>query len=158
MNEATHALIIDEVQRVLQSMGFSGSVTCSETLITEDRHQALITITTDDSRLLIGNGGACLAAFEHIVRCLLRHKLAELDRITVDINGYRQERERGLSRLAEDSAHKAIRTGRTVALRPMSSPDRRAIHTALSNRADITTESCGEGAGRRVLIKPVFLP
>ena len=53
------------------------------------------------------------------------------------------------------NAAREVRTyHREAPLRPMSSFERRIVHLLLAEYPDITTESIGEDAERRVIIKP----
>lgn len=110
----------------------------------------------DNGRQLIGMQGAHLDALQHIIRTLLRRQLTTEAHVWVDVNGYRARREEGLVQLAGRAADEAKRSGRVVELKPMVASDRRAIHTALAGRRDVTTESRGEEPRRQVVIKPVF--
>ena len=154
LDDQVLALIEEHVRRLLVIMNFTdATVHCDSSDDT-----LLITIDAKDlGRLLIGPQGAHLLALQHIIRCLLRSQLKEAVRITVDVNGYRSRREQSLSHLAQEVARKAQRTGRTIALEPMSAADRRAIHAALANQKDIRTESLGDEPNRRVVVRPVFL-
>lgn len=109
----------------------------------------------DDGRRLIGMQGAHLDALQHIIRTLLRRQLTAEAHVWVDVNGYRARREEGLTQLAQQAAAETKRSGRVVELKPMTAADRRAIHTALAARRDVTTESRGEEPRRRVVIRPV---
>lgn len=147
-------LIEEHVRRLLSIMGFSeAQVRCA---VASD----VLTVSIEaggEGRTLIGAGGAHLSALQHVVRCILRSQLAERVHILVDVNSYRVRREQSLLNLAQEVARKASRTGRTIALRPMSAADRRAIHTALAKQPDIHTESLGEEPNRRVVVRPIFL-
>lgn len=156
MEKAATALIEEHVRHVLVVMGFSDiTVHCS---VMEDNSVLHVDINAGDAgRFLIGANGSHLVAFQHVLRCLLRGSLPEGTRVVVDVNGYRMRRERGLLDLAQEVARRAHRTGKTVALRPMSAADRRAIHTALASHKNISTESLGEEPNRRVVVRPIFL-
>ncbi len=147
-------LIEEHVRRLLSMMGFQeAKVRC---VVASD----VLTVAIeagDEGRTLIGTGGAHLLALQHVVRCILRSQLTERVHIVVDVNNYRVRREQSLLSLAQEVARKASRTGRTIAMRPMSAADRRAIHTALAKQKDIHTESLGEEPNRRVVIRPIFL-
>jgi len=162
LDQETTLLIEEHVRRLLETMGFSASVATSyRELVAKDKPpawQVRINIEAGSAgRLLIGNQGQHLAALQQVVRSLVRRHLAERAVIVVDVNQYRSRRERTLIQLAEDVARQATRTGRTVVLRPMSPADRRAIHTALSLRSDVQTESLGDEPNRRVVVRPIFL-
>jgi spoIIIJ-associated protein len=51
----------------------------------------------------------------------------------------------------------AIERGKVVALEPMPPHERRIVHLALRDHADVTTKSTGEGSARKVTIVPRIL-
>jgi spoIIIJ-associated protein len=79
-------------------------------------------------------------------------------RIVLDVEGNADAREDLLTSLAARAADRARKTGRAVALDPMSGRDRRTIHLALQDEADVATMSAGEGRYRQVLIVPEGAP
>ena len=161
MDMPTRTLIEEHVRQLLQTMGFSEvQVQCSNRSKTENNPLQALQINIeagDDGKLLIGAHGAHLAALQHVVRTIVRRQLAADMLIAIDVNGYRIKREQNLAHLAEGAAKRAKTQGRTIVLRPMGAHDRRMIHTALSEREDITTESMGDEPNRRVVVKPVFM-
>lgn len=154
-DEPARALISEHVRRLMGSMGFSDlQITCE---MLSDESMRLSIAAGEQGRLLIGVQGANLDALQHIVRCVLRKHVTENMRIAVDINGYRMRREQNLFGFAEEVARRAQKTGRPVALSPMSAIDRRTIHAALSSHKEVVTQSTGDGKERRVVVRPVFL-
>ncbi len=154
-DDLTGALIAEHVRRLMNSMGFSDiRLTCE--MPSPDAIRLSIA-AGEQGRLLIGVQGANLDALQHIIRCVLRKHLREDVRIMVDVNGYRMRREQNLLGFAEEVARRAQKTGRPVALSPMSALDRRTIHAALSSHKEVVTESMGDGKDRRVVVRPVFL-
>jgi len=79
-------------------------------------------------------------------------------RVVVDVAGNQEKREAFLSRVAERAAARARETGRTVALDPMGPRDRRSIHVALRDAADVATMSVGSGSYRQVMVVPEGAP
>jgi len=73
--------------------------------------------------------------------------------VAVDVNNCRKEREKFIIELARAAAKKSAATKGDVILPPMNAYERRLIHTELSVRPDIKTESVGQGSGRQVVIK-----
>lgn len=73
----------------------------------------------------------------------------------VDVNNYRKQRQDLILELARAAARKAVATKEAITLPPMNSFERRLVHTELSGRPDLTTESAGEGKERSVVIKPL---
>jgi len=73
--------------------------------------------------------------------------------VIVDINNYRKEREKLIVELARAAARRAVVTKEPVHLPAMNAYERRLIHTELSMRPDVATESVGEGRNRYVTVK-----
>ncbi len=83
----------------------------------------------------------------------------EPKRVVVDVSGgARDKRDELLERVAERAAKRALETGRSVALDPMSGRDRRVIHLGLRAAEGIATMSIGEGRYRQVLVVPEAAP
>ncbi len=89
----------------------------------------------------------------HIVRLLTQRH--ELEPVFIDVNNYRKERERLIIELAKAAARKAMVEKKEVSLPAMNAYERRLVHTELSTRPDVKTESVGEGQNRAVVIKPI---
>ena len=64
--------------------------------------------------------------------------------MTVDAAGYRERRETALHRMADRAAAEALRYDRPVELEPMRAPERKIVHTYLSERSDVETHSEGD--------------
>lgn len=152
------ALIEEHVRRLLAAAGIGVSdVRCRVEADDAKTRLSIAIEAGDDGKLLIGNQGATMAALQHVVRCVLRRQLAENVYITLDVNGYRTRRERATQELATQAAEQALAERRVIVLKPMAAHERRVVHTALAERADVATESAGEEPRRRVLIKPASL-
>jgi spoIIIJ-associated protein len=134
---------------VLELMGYDLGVDA----VTEGE-RVVLSIVGDDADELIGPKGQTLDALQFIVNRALNRKLRERTLVVVDSGGYRQRRIDALRELAERLGDKAMGSGKTVAVNPMSAHDRRVIHMALRETAGISTCSEGEGSSRRVLIVP----
>lgn len=91
--------------------------------------------------------------FDHLVR--LMSKKMQLDRVVVDVNNYKKERERIITELAKAAARKALMEKKEITLPAMNAYERRLVHVELATRPDIKTESIGEGESRQVIIKPI---
>lgn len=120
----------------------------------EDRTPWVLEIQGRDLGILIGRRGETLSAIQYITRLIASRDLQRRVNIVVDVEGYKQRRAEQLRKLAVRMADQAIRAERTMKLEPMTPYERRIIHIALRERADVTTESIGEGDRRRVTIIP----
>jgi spoIIIJ-associated protein len=109
----------------------------------------------DNAKLLIGKEGQNLRALEHVVRAVWMRKDAKLRSVSVDVNDYRKERETQVLELVRQAAGRVRDSGRSEALPPMSSYERRLAHTELASWKEVGTESIGQEPQRRVIIKPL---
>lgn len=140
-------------QELLTVMDMPGNVVCRDRR--RDESACLwVEILSPESRLLIGEHGSTLRAFEHVLRLVLRTVVDEHTRVVADVNAYRARRADFLRRRARDAAQRARGTRRAVVLEPMTAADRRLVHVALSAEADVVTESVGDDPDRRVVVRP----
>lgn len=102
--------------------------------------------------ILIGHRGENLDALQYLCNLAVNKKLDNRVHIILDVENYRQRREETLIKLARRLSEKAKRTGRKVVLEPMSSQERRIIHTALQDDPEIQTFSEGQEPYRKVVI------
>jgi spoIIIJ-associated protein len=84
----------------------------------------------------------------------VQHQTASRARLVLDIEGYRDRQREMLERRAHSAAARARKTRRPVSLDPMSSFERKVVHTALSDFEGVRTASEGEEPDRRVVIYP----
>jgi spoIIIJ-associated protein len=120
----------------------------------ENEKTIMIDLEGPDLGLLIGRRGETLDALQYLVNLSVNKNQEIRKKIIIDIEGYRDRREKTLQKLAEKLAEKARQRGRNVVLEPMSAQERRIIHTALQGRDDIYTFSEGEDPYRKIIISP----
>ena len=113
----------------------------------------IIDLAGEDSGLLIGRRGQTLQALQFLVNLIVR-KQFEGVRVVRDVENYRQRRELQLREMATTIAKRVAETNRSITLEPMPPADRRIIHTSLTDHPGVSTESTGEGEGRKVTIMP----
>lgn len=112
-----------------------------------------INITGPDLGLLIGKRGETLGAIQTIVNIVMK-KVGSNKKAIIDIEGYRKRRTDNIIEIAQQTADKAIRTGKPLSLKPMNSYDRRIVHIALQENEKILTTSRGEEPERQIIISP----
>ncbi|HBC91632.1 MAG TPA: protein jag [Pelotomaculum sp.] len=120
----------------------------------EKDHEIQINLEGDDLGILIGRRGETLDSLQYLVNLSVNKNQEVRKKIIIDIEGYRRRREETLRKLALKLADKAKQRGRNVVLEPMSSQERRIIHTVLQGRDDIYTFSEGEEPLRKIVIAP----
>ena len=113
-----------------------------------------LTIKGDGSGILIGRKGQTLDAFQYLVNKIVQRSLSAKKQIVVDTEGYRHRRKEALVDLAKHLSEKAKAKGVPVSTNPLNPFERRIIHLALQDDAELTTKSNGEGVYRRVVISP----
>jgi spoIIIJ-associated protein len=142
----------DAVGRILEAAG----VNVSRTLRAANDPESggpIIDLAGEDSGLLIGRRGQTLQALQFLVNLIVR-KQFEGVRVVLDVENYRQRREVQLRDMATKVAERVAQTNRSITLEPMPPADRRIIHTSLTDHPGVSTESTGEGEGRKVTIMP----
>jgi spoIIIJ-associated protein len=108
----------------------------------------------DELGALIGRKGERLSALQHLVNLMLSREMGAWTRVLVDVEDYRGRRERQLREIANRAASRVVETGKMLQLEPMPALERRWIHLALRDNADVATQSIGEEPNRRVVVVP----
>lgn len=103
---------------------------------------------------LIGRRGETLASLQYITRLITSRELQRRSEVVVDIGGYKARRAQTLHALALRMADEAVQRNQVVTLEPMPPHERRIVHLALRERADVVTRSIGDGTARKVTIVP----
>ena len=111
--------------------------------------------TPEHAKILIGKDGQNLKALEHVVRAILTRQDPAGHAVVVDVNEYRQTKTKQLIDVVKQTAGRVRDTQRSEALPPMTSYERRIVHTELASWSDVATESVGQEPQRRVVIKPL---
>ena len=113
-----------------------------------------INVTATNTTSIIGKHGAMLDAIQTLAGAVANTGREDYKRVVVDCENYRENREATLTKLAGNLADKANRLGKKIKLEPMNPYERRIIHSALSEREDVKTESEGKEPNRYIVIVP----
>lgn len=111
-------------------------------------------VYSDNDSLLIGKNGKNLQALSKIIFQVIKKELGESFKFLLDVNDYKEKRERNLEFLAKKIAREVRDTKVAAKLDSMNSYERRIVHNALTNNKFVYTESAGEEPNRYVVIKP----
>lgn len=122
--------------------------------VREDEEYVHVDVTGQEAGILIGHHGQTLDALQYLCNLAAARVEENGPRVLLDVEGYRKRRSETLTNLATRLAERVARTGEPAALEPMSAQERRVIHLALQNHADVATTSEGEEPFRRVVIQP----
>ena len=136
--------------KAVKGMGFEASVE-----VYDAGEFIAVDVSPGDTGLFIGQKGETIDAFQHLLNIAVYNDRDFVKRIIIDSEGYRQRRIEAVQGMAHRMARRATREGRTVELPPMSSSERRIVHTYLKENPKVSTDSEGSGENRRVNISPV---
>lgn len=118
----------------------------------EEHPMVLVEVQGNDLSILIGRRSETLNALQYISSLIVCKEVGHWVPLTIDIQGYRQRRERQLRQMARRMAEQAVHTGRRQILEPMPANERRVIHLELRDHPLVMTESTGEEPNRKVTI------
>jgi spoIIIJ-associated protein len=140
------------MERIVAGFDLDAEVDLEET---DEEIRASVHGDDDDLGVMIGKHGATIDAIQHLVARIAFRGDADRKSVVVDAAGYRERREATLCRAADQAAEDALSYGRAVELEPMSSAERRVVHTYLRDRTDVQTHSEGDEPERRLVVSPV---
>ena len=113
-----------------------------------EAREIYVEMSGPDAVLLTQRGGELLRALEHIAAKIVRLEAEEHDIVSFDANNFKALRARELKLAAETAAERVRGTSQPYSFAPMSSRERRMLHLAFRDYADLETESSGEGLRR----------
>lgn len=135
--------------KILKEMGLTTNLE-----IKKRENHIDIKIFSDNNAILIGKNGKNINALQIILRQIINTQVSNQILLTVDVENYREKRNKNLEFLAKKIAQEVSRTQVETKLDNMNSYERRIIHNTLSDNKYVYTESIGEEPNRCVVIKP----
>lgn len=152
LNQAQLQTIEQETRQLLEKLEIPSEVRVEQ--VEESGEPTVqVSIVVEEPQLLIGEKGQTLFELQHVLKLMLRKKIAEPFYLALDINEYKKNKEEYLRDLAQTAADEVVLSKKPKELPPMPSSERRLIHVALADRTDVVSESLGDGLDRRVVIK-----
>lgn len=147
-------LVQELVERIADELGAHARVT-----VTEDDERVHASASAQDLGFLIGRDGRTIDAVQYVVSAIAHRAQGEDGKaVEVDAGGYRERRRARLIASAERAADRALATGRSVALEPMTPAERKIVHTALQDLGGVETSSEGDDPNRYVVVFPTGAP
>lgn len=120
----------------------------------KEEQTILVEIHGNDLSILIGRKSETLNALQYISSLIVSKELGRWTTLQIDVEGYRQRRERVLRQIARRMADQVVATGKRQSLESMPAGERRVIHLELRDHPSVITESVGEEPNRKVTISP----
>ncbi|MDO9299835.1 MAG: RNA-binding cell elongation regulator Jag/EloR, partial [Anaerolineales bacterium] len=143
------------VSKLIHHLGMKAQVSAHyDESSTDDRRTIQVDIRGDNLSALIGRHAETLTAFQHIASLMVGKQTQQWVQLVVDVEGYRDRRDKQVRQLAMRMVDQVIKTGRKATLEPMTASERRTIHIELRGHPSVTTESTGEEPHRKVVILP----
>jgi spoIIIJ-associated protein len=116
--------------------------------------RAYLEVTADEeSNLRLVSHPDTVEALQELTRIAVQTKTQSFSRLIIDIAGSRQVRLDALTKLVNKAIDKVKDTNTAVALKPMSSYDRKISHDLIAE-AGLVSQSEGEGKERHIVAKP----
>jgi spoIIIJ-associated protein len=119
-----------------------------------EKPSLVVKFSGSDLEFLMNNKGEALLALEQLTQEVLDMAPDEHALLCFDANDYRLLRQEELRLSALTVADRVRETNVPYRFSPMSSRERRLIHLALRDQADLRSESAGQGPYRHVVIYP----
>jgi spoIIIJ-associated protein len=120
--------------------------------IEETTEGTRINLQGEDGGVLVRRGGEGLQPLQHIVATTFRRQLGDDNRILVDCNGFRKDKDLELRQMAKFVADKAKATGVPQEMGPLNPYERRIVHLAIAEDPAATSESIGDAFMKTVII------
>ena len=118
-----------------------------------DINTIVLNLRGEKMGVLIGKHGQTLDALQHLTNIIVNTGETDKVHLRMDSENYRDKRMETLENLAKSVANNVKRTKRDYALEPMSSYERRIIHSILQKEKNIETVSEGMDRKRHVVVK-----
>lgn len=112
-------------------------------------------INTSNNSILIGKAGVILRAINFIVKNAVSTTYKKRIELSIDINGYKEERYKKVASMARKLGKQVLRTKADIKLDPMPADERKVMHQELAKLDHVKTQSYGEGKNRHMVISYV---
>ena len=118
-----------------------------------ENDRAALAIVGGKLNHLVGRDGEVLDAIQELTRLAVQTATGDRSRLMLDIDNFRANRRKELTKLANEMAEEAKSTGASIKLAPMNAFERKIIHDTIQELG-LSSESDGEDPNRYVVIYP----
>lgn len=146
----------EEAKAILQELAKLMGLTDATVMSGWDAAQGRVRaeVVTPDARMLTGRDGEVLGALQFLTTLAVNRKLKSQVAVQVDTEGFWKRKEESAIAQAQRALDTVKSSGRPFRMDPMDASLRRLVHRHLQDNADVETASEGEGAYRKVVVKP----
>ena len=138
------------VRKILTDMNFE-----VETVSYVQDDRIFCNINTSNNSILIGKAGVILRALNFIIKNAVSNTFKKRLEISLDINGYKEDRYKKVASMARRFGKTVLRTKADLKLDPMPADERKVMHQEIAKMKHLKTESKGEGKNRYITISYV---
>ena len=113
------------------------------------------TVTIDgsaDLKNLVGSDGKALEALQELTRLAVQQELGSRSRLMLDISGWRSDRRKELTDIAQEAASSVSSSGESTELPPMSPFERKVVHDVVAEIEGVHSDSQGQEPKRFVVV------
>jgi spoIIIJ-associated protein len=147
MADNLNADILEFVNATTTAMGLSLQANVQET-----PEGPRVDLDGEDGAVLLRRKGEALQALQHVANMAFRHRLGEQQRVIVDCQGFRRDKDAELRQMARFLAERAKRTGVEQQLGPLNPYERRIVHLTVAEEAGASSHSVGDAFSKVVII------
>src|SRR5512138_3778033 len=146
MANDSHAKLTQFLTDVTKAMGLSLGVS-----IDASGDNVRIDLEGPGGEVLLHRKGEALDALQHIVNTGFKRDAGD-QHLIVDCLGYRKGKEAELTQMTQFLVQKARTTGEPQEIGPLNPFNRRLVHLAVAEHADMASESVGDAFMKTVVI------
>jgi spoIIIJ-associated protein len=147
VNDTLNTQIAAFVQEIVSAMGV-----LLTTRVEETAEGTRINLEGEDGGVMIRRNGEGLQALQHLVATAFRRQLGDDNRIVIDCNGFRRDKDAELRQMARFMAEKARGMGAPQEMGPLNPYERRIVHLAIAEDPTVSSESIGDAFLKTVII------
>lgn len=126
-----------------------------EISINKTEESFTVLLNSDYNAAYIGKNGARLKAINEVAKAAILNTFKHHYSVLVDINNYKKHRYSRVVYAAKQAAKQVQQTKVSASLDPMPNDERKAIHKALQNWHNLSTQSEGVGDQRHIVLSYV---
>jgi len=138
----------DYLERLLDLLDYDGDID-----LDVEAGRAIVSIDGgDDLQKLVGQNGTVLEALQELTRLAVQQETGARSRLMLDVAQWRAGRRTELAEIGREAARRALSSGNSVKLAPMTPFERKIVHDAVAKVSGVHSESEGEEPRRRVVV------
>jgi spoIIIJ-associated protein len=143
--------LISDITQFLQDVVAAMGLTLTPS-VEETGDGTRINLEGEDGAVLVRRGGEGLQALQHLAATAFRRQLGDDNRIVIDCNGFRKDKDAELKQMAIYLVGKARMSGVAQEMGPLNPYERRIVHLAIAEDPAATSESIGDAFMKTVII------